>query len=131
MFLRRNSTSGNNGSLHSTLDSSNSSPLEELSSLLDKLELSVDASMKAFVDSTIVSIIGSSEGSTNSGNTNNELQQRRWLSRFRRGDQEPTNDGSTSGGVNANTANVSTTNAILALLAAATTTMTIYKNYKH
>jgi len=85
--------------------------LEELSSLLDKLELSVDASMKAFVDSTIVSIIGSSEGSTNSGNTNNELQQRRWLSRFRRGDQEPTNDGSTSGGVNANTANVSTTNA--------------------
>jgi len=69
--------------------------------------------------------------STNSSNTNNELQQRRWLRRFRRGDQEPTNDGSTSGGVNANTANVSTTNAILALLAAATTTMTIYKNYKH
>ncbi|VEU37522.1 unnamed protein product [Pseudo-nitzschia multistriata] len=78
MFLRRNNAS-DPGSLGSSMEGSNSSPLREISTLLDKLKLSVDASMNVFLDGMINAIAGSGD---------NEVQQRRWLRRFRRGEHQ-------------------------------------------
>jgi len=76
------------------MDSSHSSPLREISSLLDNLELLVADSINTFVDQMIASL-------TDGSDVNNEImQQRGWLRRFRRGasqqDLEGTNDATTT-----------------------------------
>jgi len=69
---RRNS---NDGAVNNTAmnDSSNSSPLEELSYLLDKLEIFVDTSMDTFLDS----LIAKATATTNISNDNNQNDGRR------------------------------------------------------